>query len=60
MSSLWLFPTALVTKGAVAPPVPFPNTVVQRSSTYNTAPSTGVGRSAAARAVFFCFERRWR
>jgi hypothetical protein len=39
----------------VDPPVPFPNTVVKRGSTYNTAPSTGVGRSAAASAVsLFC------
>ena len=26
-------------KGVVAPPVPFPNTVVKHHSTYNTAPS---------------------
>ena len=43
--------TALVAKGAVDPPVPVPNTVVKRSSTYNTAGSTSVGRSAAASAV---------
>jgi hypothetical protein len=47
---LW---TALVAKGAVDPPVPFPNTVVKRSSTHNTAVFTTVGRSAAASAVFF-------
>ena len=50
--------TALVAKGAVDPPVPFPNTVVKRSSTYNTAGSTSVGRSAAASAVLlFLFEQ---
>ncbi len=49
--------SALVAKGAVVPPVPFPNTVVKHGSTNNTAPSTGVGRSAAASAVsFFLFE----
>ena len=47
--------TALVAKGAVDPPVPVPNTVVKRSSTYNTAGSTSVGRSAAASAVSFSF-----
>ncbi len=45
---------ALVAKGAAVPPVPIPNTVVQRSSTYNTAGSTPVGRSAAASAGFLC------
>jgi hypothetical protein len=39
----------------VAPPVPIPNTVVKHSSTYNTAPSTGVGRSAVARTVLSLF-----
>jgi hypothetical protein len=47
--------TALVAKGAVDPPVPVPNTVVKRSSTYNTAGSTSVGRSAAASAVLLLF-----
>jgi len=37
----------------VDPPVPFPNTVVKHPSTYNTAGSTSVGRSAAASAVSF-------
>ena len=50
-----VFRTALVAKGAVDPPVPVPNTVVKRSSTYNTAGSTSVGRSAAASAVLFYF-----
>jgi len=47
--------SALVANGVVDPPVPFPNTVVKHPSTYNTAGSTSVGRSAAASAVsFFC------
>ena len=39
--------------GAVDPPVPVPITVVKRRCTYNTARSTRVGRSAAARTGSF-------
>ena len=52
--------SALVAKGEVDPPVPFPNTVVKHFSTDNTAPSTGVGRLATARAVLFFFEQESR
>jgi len=42
-----------VANGAVDPPVPVPITVVKHPSTYNTAGSTPVGRSAAASAILF-------